>query len=139
MTDLRTIDVDRFLPHPPAAVWRALTEPALVERWWGISDIVPVVGRSFTMTFPGWGAQRCTVIAADEPHVLSYTFGEGVLDSTITWTLEPEGTGTRLFLAHAGFDVDTPIGTTGFTGMGAGWPGVVARIDGVLTSPSRMP
>ena len=73
----------------------------------------------------------------DEPRTLAYTFAEGVLDSTLTWTLVPEGTGTRLFLEHAGFDLDTPLGRTGFEGMGAGWPGVVARIGDLLESVAR--
>ncbi len=30
-------------------------------------------------------------------------------DWTITWTLQPEGTGTRLFLVHEGFDPDNPV------------------------------
>lgn len=134
MSDLKSITVDQFLPHPPAAVWRALTEPDLLEQWWAPSDIAPVVGRPFTITFPDWGVQRCTVTAVDEPRTLSYTFSEGILNSTITWSLEPEGAGTRLFLEHAGFDVDTPIGKTGFGGMSAGWPGVVARLGDVLAA-----
>jgi uncharacterized protein YndB with AHSA1/START domain len=134
MTELKTVEAEQFLPHPPAAVWRALTEPQLLAQWWAPTDIAPVVGHAFSITFPDWGAQRCTVTAVDEPRVLAYTFSEGVLDSVITWSLNPEGAGTRLFLEHAGFDIDTPIGKTGFNGMGAGWPGVISRINGVIAA-----
>lgn len=30
---LTEIRVDRFFPHPPAKVWRVLTEPELIGRW----------------------------------------------------------------------------------------------------------
>ncbi|MCL2516114.1 MAG: SRPBCC domain-containing protein [Microbacteriaceae bacterium] len=132
MSTLQTVSVDRFLTHSPETVWRALTEPALLAQWWAPNDIAPEVGREFTITFPDWGVQRCRVTAVDEPKFLAYTFSEGMLDSTITWTLVPEGDGTRLFLEHAGFDTDTPIGRRGFEGMSAGWPGVLARIDAAL-------
>jgi uncharacterized protein YndB with AHSA1/START domain len=61
------------------------------------------------------------------------TDAEGSLDSTITWRLEIEGTGTRLLLVHAGFDPDTQIGRTALEGMGNGWPGLVRRIERALS------
>ena len=40
----------------------------------------------------------------------------------------PEGTGTRVFLTHKGFDLQTPMGRQAFDGMSMGWPSVLARI-----------
>ena len=46
MTDGRaTIECDEFLPHPPALVWRAITDPELQARWWAPGDVRPVVGQ----------------------------------------------------------------------------------------------
>jgi hypothetical protein len=42
--------------------------------------------------------------------------------------LEPEGSGTRLFLEHAGFDLDSPMGKAAFEGMGYGWPSVLKQL-----------
>ena len=56
----------------------------------------------------------------------------GTLDTTITWRLEPHGSGTLLSLEHKGFDLDSPIGKAAFSGMGAGWPKVLAGISAVL-------
>ncbi|MEW1909673.1 SRPBCC domain-containing protein [Kitasatospora sp. NPDC085895] len=132
MTDSDTIHCDRFLPHPPAAVWRALTDPGLHARWWAAGDVRPVVGHRFSLDMGPWGSQPCEVTAVEEERLLRYTFAEGSLDTTVTWRLVPEGRGTRLFLEHAGFDLDSPMGRTALDGMGKGWPGVLARLDTVL-------
>lgn len=132
MTEDARIECDEFLPHAPEEVWRALTDPDLVARWWAAGDIRPVVGHHFSLDMGQWGHQPCTVVAADEPRLLSFRFAEGSLDTTVTWRLVPEGTGTRLFLTHEGFDLDSPLGKTAFDGMGSGWPRMLTRIDEAL-------
>jgi hypothetical protein len=57
-----------------------------------------------------WGNQPCEVTEVEPERLLAYTFAEGSSDTTIVWRLEPEGVGTRLFLQHKGFDLDTPMG-----------------------------
>ncbi|MCU7824418.1 SRPBCC domain-containing protein [Kitasatospora sp. DSM 101779] len=132
MTDSDTIHCDRYLPHPPAAVWRALTDPELHARWWAAGDVRPVLGHRFSLDMGPWGSQPCEVTAVEEERLLRYTFAEGSLDTTVTWRLVPEGHGTRLFLEHAGFDLDSPMGRAALDGMGQGWPGVLERLDAVL-------
>ncbi|MFC8509709.1 SRPBCC domain-containing protein [Streptomyces sp. NPDC057411] len=127
-----TIHLDTFLPHPPAAVWRALTDPELHARWWAAGDVKPVVGHRFTLDMGNFGSQPCEVTEAEEERVLAYRFAEGTLDTTITWRLQAEGTGTRLFLTHAGFDLDSPMGRQAFQGMGHGWPRVLDRLATTL-------
>jgi uncharacterized protein YndB with AHSA1/START domain len=134
MTDTASpvIEHDELLHHPPAAVWRAMTDPALMERWWAPGDVRAEVGHRFTLDMGEWGVQRCQVLAVEPERLLRYTYAEGVIDTTITWTLAPEGDGTRLSLRHEGFDLDSPLGRTALEGMGAGWPGVVAAVGRVL-------
>lgn len=58
---------------------------------------------------------------------------ENAADWTITWTLQPEGRGTRLFLLHEGFDPDNPFQQRARTIMGGGWKsGVMRALEGVL-------
>ncbi|NUR71543.1 MAG: SRPBCC domain-containing protein [Hamadaea sp.] len=128
------IECDEFLPHPPAVVWRALTEPELFARWWVPGDVRPVVGHRFTLDMGSWGEQRCEVVTVDAERLLRIAFAEGVLDSTLTWRLVAEGTGTRLFFEHAGFDLDSPLGRQAYEGMGRGWPKVIARIAPALAT-----
>ncbi len=77
-----------------------------------------VVGHRFTLDMGQWGKQPCEITAVDPERLLEYHFAEGVLDTTITWRLEPEDEGTRLYLVHAGFDLDSPPGRAGVRGHG---------------------
>ncbi|MFF8913879.1 SRPBCC domain-containing protein [Streptomyces sp. NPDC015032] len=132
MTENNTITCEKFLPHPPAAVWKALTDPDLHARWWAAGDIKPVVGHHFALDMGNFGSQPCEVTQVDDQRLLAYRFAEGSLDTTITWTLHPEGQGTRLVLNHAGFNLDSPMGRQAYDGMGKGWPHVLNRLDSVL-------
>ncbi|UUU38359.1 SRPBCC family protein [Streptomyces sp. NBC_00162] len=132
--DLSTVRVDQFLPHPPAKVWRALTEPDLIAQWLMPSDFRLEVGHRYTMTSlprPNTGYSGTTaaeVLAYETGRMLSVRWTDasgspdaGRADWTITWTLEPEGRGTRLFLVHEGFDPDDPAQMRARTIMGGGW------------------
>ncbi|MFD4377016.1 SRPBCC domain-containing protein [Streptomyces sp. NPDC058486] len=132
MTEKNTITCEKFLPRPPAAVWQALTDPELHARWWAAGDIKPVVGHRFTLYMGNFGSQPCVVTKAEDQYLLAYRFAESTLDTIITWTLRPEGDGTRLVLTHAGFDLDSPMGRQAYEGMGEGWPHVLNRLDTVL-------
>jgi len=76
-----------------------------------------------------WGDQPCEVLEVEPEKLLRYTFAEGSLDSTITWRLEPEGAGTRLFLVHDGLEP----GSESLLVMGRGWPGVLRRVEDAIT------
>jgi uncharacterized protein YndB with AHSA1/START domain len=130
------IRLERRFPHPSAAVWDALTTPELLARWWAPGDIAPDVGHRFTMDMGSWGQQQCEVLTVDPGKSISFLFSEGMLDTTITWRLEPVEGGTVLHFEHAGFRLDTPMGKQAIEGMGNGWPGLLARIDGVLAGVS---
>ncbi|WP_129311450.1 SRPBCC domain-containing protein [Streptomyces sp. L2] len=132
MTASNEINCEKFLPHPPSAVWAALTDPVLHARWWAAGDVKPLVGHRFTLDMGAWGPQPCEVTEVEPERLLSYRFAEGTLDTTITWRLVPEGRGTRLFLTHTGFDLDSPMGRQAHDGMGHGWPHVLAHLGTVL-------
>ncbi|MEU3739934.1 SRPBCC domain-containing protein [Streptomyces sp. NPDC032198] len=135
-TENDTITCEKFLPHPPrAAVWKALTEPELHARWWAAGDVKPVVGHRFTFDMGNnFGHQPCEVTEVDDERLLAYRFAEGVLDTTITWTLHPEDGGTRLVLTHAGFDLDSRMGRQALAGMGNGWLHVLDNLAQTLAA-----
>ncbi|MGW2562605.1 SRPBCC family protein [Streptomyces sp. NPDC001514] len=135
--DLTTIRVAQFLAHPPAKVWRALTEPELIAQWLMPGDFRLEVGHRYTMTSvprPGSGFSgtvEAEIQAFERERMLRVHWvdadpGSNV-DWTITWTLEPEGRGTRLFLVHEGFDPDDPAQRMAHKIMGGGWRSQVMR------------
>ncbi|MEC3976822.1 SRPBCC family protein [Amycolatopsis sp. H20-H5] len=124
--DATSIHVDQFLAHPPRKVWRALTEPDLLERWLGMpNDIKPVVGHRFELLarpvpaagFAG-GPVPCEVLVADQEELLSISWGPVW---TVTWRLVAEGRGTRLLLSHEGFDPEDEFQQISRRIMGGGW------------------
>jgi uncharacterized protein YndB with AHSA1/START domain len=129
MAEPGKIEMSQFINHPPADVWRALTDPAIHAKWWAAGDVKAAVGHRFTLDMGLWGKQPCEVLAVEVGRLLQYSFAPGTLDTTITWRLEPEGSGTRLHLEHAGFDLDSPLAKAAFEGMGGGWPKVLQRIS----------
>ncbi|MDA2814869.1 SRPBCC domain-containing protein [Nocardiopsis sp. RSe5-2] len=128
---LTEIRVDRFFPHPPAKVWRALTEPELIGRWLMPGDFRLEVGHVYTLqgrAMPGTGFSgtvRAQVLDFEPEKMIRVGWkdaeGGNAADWTITWTLEPEGKGTRLFLHHEGFDPDDPMQRRAHSIMSGGW------------------
>lgn len=130
---LTAIELNEFLPHSPAKAWRALTEPALIATWLMENDFEPVVGHRYTMRgtpapavgFSGLVASE--VLEIDPGRLLRISWRDANagndLDSTVTWTLVPEGTGTRLFLVHEGFDPAEQSHVVAHRIMGGGWRG----------------
>jgi uncharacterized protein YndB with AHSA1/START domain len=96
-----TLVVVRELRHPPAKVWRALTEPEHLRAWapFDADRSLGAVGAA-TLTAVGSPKPHVTetqVTRADEHRLLEFRWG----DQDLRWQLEPAGDGTRLTLWHA--------------------------------------
>jgi uncharacterized protein YndB with AHSA1/START domain len=106
MTDRVTFELD--LPHPPAKVWRALTDPDWLSRWllpvFGF-DLAPGAGFEFRREpMPGWdGVVHCRVLDVEEPKKLRYSWVVGELDTVVLFTLTPTPGGTHLSMVQSGF------------------------------------
>src|SRR6202034_2167644 len=97
--------VERELPFPPEKIWRALTQPHLIEEWLMKSDFKPVVDHRFNLR-ADWGTVGCQVMAVEPNKTLSYTWAAYGLESIVTWTLTPTSTGTHLRMEQSGFRPD---------------------------------
>ena len=127
-TETLTVVVERELEHPPEKIWRALTQPHLIEAWLMKNDFTPVVGHSFNLR-ADWGAVDCQVLAVEPNRTLSYTWAAYGLESVVTWTVTPTGTGTHLRMEQSGFRPDQP---QNYQGANYGWRQFFANLEQVL-------
>ena len=127
-TETLCVVVEREISWPPEKIWRALTQPHLIEEWLMKNDFKPVVGHGFNLR-ADWGAVDCRVLAVEPNKTLSYTWGAHGLESVVTWTLTPTSTGTRLRMEQSGFRPDQP---QNYQGAKYGWQRFFANLEQVL-------
>ena len=127
-TETLSVIVEREIPHPPEKIWRALTQPHLIEEWLMKNDFKPVVGHRFDLR-ADWGAVDCQVLAIEPNRTLSYTWAAFDLKSVVTWTLTPTRSGTHLRMEQSGF---RPEQQQAYQGAKGGWRHFFATLERVL-------
>jgi uncharacterized protein YndB with AHSA1/START domain len=129
--ETRSVVVEREIPYPPEKIWRALTQPHLIEEWLMKNDFSPVVEHRFDLR-ADWGAVDCKVVAVEPIKMLSYTWEAYGLESVVTWTLTPTRTGTHLRMEQSGFRPDQQQAYQGAT---YGWQQFFDKLEQVVARP----
>lgn len=137
-TETRSVVVEREMPHPPEKLWRALTQPHLIEEWLMKNDFRPVVGHKFNFRaepMPQWnGVVDCEVLIVEPNKRLSYSWNASGdeaangLKTIVTWTLTPADGGTHIRMEQSGF---RPEDERFFQGANYGWQKMVAGLERV--------
>ena len=132
-TETRSVVVERELPHPPEKIWRALTQPHLIEEWLMQTDFQPQVGRRFNMRRTPRPDVNvvvdCEVLVVEPQKTLAYTWSAFDLEGVVTWTLTPTDIGTRLRMEQQGFRPDQ---MRAFAGATAGWRRSLQSLEQLL-------
>jgi uncharacterized protein YndB with AHSA1/START domain len=139
-----SVSLELDLRHSPEKVWRALTDPVLLEEW-----LLPVVDlkvepeAAFTLKAPpqpGWdGAVKCRFLEIEAHRKLSYAWvvgdphSEFFIDTVVTFTLTSTASGTHLSLVQSGFK---PEQKREFGGARYGWKKMGGKLVDLL---ERMP
>jgi uncharacterized protein YndB with AHSA1/START domain len=118
----QTIEITKEIAAPPETVFRALTDPNELSRWWTSSaDSDPRRGGAFDYRFEFEeqteqrrdhsysGTYRDVV----ENERVVYPWGSRLGETEVEVTLQPSGDGTKLRLVHRGW------------GDGGEWPAAV--------------
>ena len=151
-----------YIQTTPERLWRALTEPAFTEQYWGcrlLSDWR--VGSTYVLEQAGIRVEDAgqRVIEADPPRRLSYTwhtfspewveaigrhhFGDDQLArmleeprSVVAFDIAPADDGfVKLTVVHSGLE---PDGVT-ISGISQGWPRVLASLKTMLETGDLEP
>ena len=129
-------------------VWSAVTDPSHISQWFGVTVLDGSgAGATGTMTFPDYGAVPLRVEAIDEPHSVTYRWGnDDAADSrpdeideatttVFTFTLEPAGTGTQLTVVETGFEnTSNPLANA--RDHGTGWTDELNKLVALLETGS---
>lgn len=120
------------LAAPRADVFRALTDPAVLDTWWTTSsESDPRAGGAFAYRWEFEDESRNHVQsgayhAVEDGRSVSYPWAAGG-ETTVTFRLEDAGDGTRLTLEHTGFPDDA-----GRDHHDQGWAGFLTNLKSVL-------
>jgi uncharacterized protein YndB with AHSA1/START domain len=135
MTETLSVVVERDFPFPPEKLWRALTQPHLIEEWLMKNDFAPVVGHQFKLRGEWGGVLDCEVLVVEPNKSLSYTWNFAHedaafnLQSVVTMTLTATRTGTHLRMEQEGF---RPEQKQAFGGAKAGWKEFFDKLQSLL-------
>jgi uncharacterized protein YndB with AHSA1/START domain len=147
MTDAEMNRIDRTIEvnAPPDRVWRVLTTAKDLAAWFEMKvegEIAPGAEVWMTTTNPAYAGQRFVVRVTEmtPPRRFAWQWHPGAIDpavdyskepwTTVTFTLEPSGGGTRLSVAETGFDeVSLARRAKVFKDNSQGWTAVIVWIQ----------
>ncbi|MFC9336790.1 SRPBCC family protein [Streptomyces sp. NPDC057020] len=156
--DSHTFVYTTYIRTTPDELWKALTDPALTRRYWGVafeSEWTP----GAPMVWDEVGRRTVdpdqVVLEAEPGRLLSYTWhtftpawaeavrlGRDVYErlareprSKVTFRIEPSGDTVKLTVTHGDLD---PAGL--MKGMvGEGWPALISSLKSLLETGEELP
>ena len=142
-----TILANVEIAAPPERVFRALTSPEEIVRWWGSEELYKTtkwtsdfrVGGEWCAEGQGSDGSKFTVagkyLEIDPPRKIVQTWQPDFDDNqvtTITYVLEPIDAGTRVTLRHDGFATRAQS----CRNHAIGWENVLNWLSGFVAPPS---
>jgi uncharacterized protein YndB with AHSA1/START domain len=144
---LRTVDgrvelrMERRLAHPPEKVWRALTEPDHLNRWYPFqaTELELRVGGRIAFDDGTGTTVEGVVTELDPPRVFAFTQDASAVlqregDNHLRFELRPDGDGCLLVFTHTFHDRPHAAANA------AGWHACFDALDAVVNGrPAEMP
>ncbi len=124
--------------HSIEKVWEAITKADEISTWFIKADFKAEKGYEYVFTSEP-NEKGCTTISGvvkkADPYVLIYTWivADTKIETTVSWQLEPTGSGTKLVLAHSGisnYEGETAIAM--FESFNGGWDNCINGLTNYL-------
>ncbi|HTT96632.1 MAG TPA: SRPBCC domain-containing protein [Rhizomicrobium sp.] len=129
----RTVTVERDFAYPPEKLWRALTQPHLIEEWLMKNDFKLGVGEKFQLRMDaqqGWnGVIDCEVKEIEPNKSLTYTWATMGTATVVTFTLTPTANGAHLRVEQSGFAANA---AQAYAGATYGWNNFLGKLEQLL-------
>lgn len=131
-----SVVVEREFSHAPEKLWRALTQPHLIEEWLMKNDFQAKKGHRFNLRGDWGGVLDCEVLEIEPHKILSYTWNYAHedaaynLQSIVTFTLTPTSSGTLLRMVQSGF---RPSQKQAYGGAKLGWQQFLTKLEQILS------
>lgn len=118
--------MQRRLPHPPAKVWRALTDPDHLSQWFPATVTMDLaVGAVISFDFGDGPEPGGEIIQLDPPHVFAFMWD----DSLLRFELHPDDGDERSTLLTFTHIFDDRAAAASYA---SGWHGCLAAMQQIL-------
>ncbi|MFG3037370.1 SRPBCC family protein [Streptomyces sp. NPDC048330] len=147
-----------YIRTTPDELWKALTDPELTRRFWGVAfetDWTPGAPMVWDEGGRSTSDPEQVVLAAEPGRLLSYTWhtftpawaeavglGHEVYErlaaerrSRVTFEIEPSGDIVKLTVTHGDLEPDGTIKAL----IGEGWPALIASLKSLLETGEELP
>jgi len=137
MSRTRTIKQRYFIQAPVDKVFRALTKPRLLKKWFLTSaKLSPRKGTSYTFTWEGGLSHSGKVLRFLRDKQLSlswpqYWKGKPLGTTRVSFKLRPKNNGTLLDMTHSGYKNSNPW-IEKYGGTCTGWAYYLTNLKSVL-------
>jgi uncharacterized protein YndB with AHSA1/START domain len=118
-------------------VWDALTNSEFSKRYWFGTEVRSdwKVGSPFALVTDGKTTDTGTILEADRPRRLSYTFKHELHEimreepaTKVAFTIEPYGNLVKLTVTHEGFVEGSKL----VGAISTGWPAILSGLKSML-------
>lgn len=124
--DTAQASFDRAYDTDAADLWRAVTEPDRLARWFAPVEGDLRAGGTFAIRFDDNVVPGCRLTSCDAPRGFAWEWPHATHTSLVTVAVEPAGSQARLRVTH------TRLSSSSAAGYAAGWDVYVRRLDDEL-------